>query len=420
MRGQTNVVSTILLLAIGVSLAAGYYLFSQELFGTTSFEVSKQLEQYRSLAQQYLEVTSATAKVTGSVVDLTVHIVNNGDVEVPLYTTASYYIYKDDVVVQSGTSSLPGCSNPLQPGEICTVTLSFASTELTTRDDFYRSELVMYLNEVPLSSSIDYAGSFPGTALYFECSSCFECSNTLSSAPPGSIVVIKDLGTISGDCISASGARDVDIYCVQPIVGNGTGTAISLIQSSSISIHGCDVSNFSYGIYIDDSNAISFFSTYVHDNNLDLVFAPSSLQSVCTVGTVDLVTTDGAVRVYDSGTSGSITTNNASAIWLLGSSNVTVSSGLDSTLARVSPAVALCNTSLATVDSFSISNTDIGIFSVNDSSSRIENLTVSAYLQGIYSISSAGGYIYATTFSSPESLFFEPSNYEWDDATTFK
>lgn len=400
MKGQRSVISIVLITTVSVLLAIAYYLHMEGLYRSTESKLQKVIEEQTKLAEKYIKIQSALAKLESNsgAVQLMITMVNTGTTEIALYG-GSVYVYKNDVLVYYTPIALSSdtCPNPLPPGASCIITVDVSAAEYSTPRDIYNSHLVMFVNKVRKIADIDYAGEIPGLPVYGECNTCESCSALLSRAPPESLILVSVAHQADGNCIKMSGIRDVTVYCRTAITGSKDGIGILIEDSNNITIRSCEVWNFQYGIYIKNSKQLSFSSMYVHDNSIDFGFDDSTLGDVCAIESARIVTTDGYIYFAKKMPSKAQVVG-ASAIWLV-DVNGSVIDGVGNTLSRVSPAIALCNTSFVGVTSYVIKDTDIGIYLSGDRSTEINGLNVSAS-KGAVRSENSDAHIYDTIFNT--------------------
>ncbi len=413
--GQTQVVSTILLVAISVALVGSYYIFSQQLYGSTQSQLAAEIDKYHKLASQYLSISSAVAKLEGPIVTFTVTVVNGGDVPISTFSNQSWYVYYRGVVYKYGQTA--SCPPVLNPGDICAISFSFPAGDLKTREDFYKTSVTVYVNEVPLSSTVKFLGSFPGTALFSDCYGCSDCSSKISAAKPNSVVIMHFTSPADGNCVEVNGAKDVTLYCDGKLTGNGSGNGISIINTNNVTIKSCEIFNFSRGIFVKNSTGTSLSSVYLHDNNVNLEISPDTLSDVCDFASVELATDSGPLQWFSGASSTNTSLLSASAIWIKDSRGVSIS-GSGVALRKISPAIAICDSNSVSLSDLSVQSS-IGVYARNDISTRLESLNISATLRGIVSEDSNNGYICCTTIRSPADVFLNPQTFEWDENTIF-
>ena len=412
-RGQSNIVAIILLIAISSALVTTYHFFAQSVFRSTAGELSRAIEHHHELAMQQLEISSATVTFSDPVSEFSLRIVNTGDVPVVPYDPVTIYIYKGDVLIYSLTSSC-GVITPENP---CTLQFPVVSDELRSRKDFADLTVYVYVNEVPLTSRVEFIGSLPGGLPYNTCHSCDECSRMISSSTANLVIVDID-GQASGDCIQVDGARDVRVSCVKPIRGNGTGVGLYIKNARDLQIDGCEVTGFSTGLMLENSDGLSLVNVYSHGNtNFDVFVSDPDFSTICSLSDLRLVADYGPIVWNPSGTQSLLS---VSAVWLSNTSDATVRSESGTLLpaSKVSPAVALCNVSNVRVSDLNVFSVPAGIYVRNSSNFELSSLSVRAD-RGITVHESAGGLICCAHFYSKGIDLFERSDVEWEGDTAF-
>jgi len=419
-KGQVHTVTTVLLLVVVTSLVASYYFFAQTLFQERTSRLSATIKKYHDLAAQYLRISTATAHLVGNVAEFSVRVVNQGDAAVIPYKSVTIYVYKGTDLIWSGKSTCPAQITPAKP---CNLTFSVISSELSNRRDFSEVSIQVYVNDVPLSSGVDFLGRLPGESLFITCDSCSECSTAISSAPPGSLVLVKP-NSPSPNCLDISDAHGVTVYCTGIVSGDGTGDGIRIVDSSDIVVKNCEITNFSRGVYIENSQGISFSNVYSHDNGQDLYVPAGSVQDICTFGSMDFTATSGPILLVNS-PDVDLPVLSASAVWVVSPASGYIHSespGASVSLSRVSPGIAICNTSSTVkLTDFSVTNADLGIAIYRATDPRLESIDVSANVQGIYAVDVVGGYLSSVTIESPGTdVFLNPTSLVWDYGVVFR
>jgi len=412
-KGQSNIVAIILLIAISSVLVTTYHFFAQSIFGSTTNAFSRAIEHHRELAMQQLEISSATATFSDPVSEFSLRIVNTGDVPVIPYDPVTIYLYKEGVLIHSLTTSC-GVITPENP---CTVQFPIVSDELRSRKDFADLTVYVYVNEVPLTSRVEFVGSLPGGPSYDTCHSCDECSEMISSSATGFIIVDID-NQAPGDCIQVDGARNVRVFCAKPIQGSGTGVGLHIKNSHGLQIDGCEVTGFSTGVMLENSDGLSLVNVYSHGNtNFDVFVSDPDFSTICSLSDLRLVADYGSIVWNPSGTQSLLS---VSAVWLSNTSDVIVRSESGTLLpaSKVSPAVALCNVSNVRVSDLNIFSVPTGIYVRNSSNFELSSLSVRAD-RGITVHESAGGLICCAHFYSKGIDLFERSDVEWEGDTAF-
>lgn len=113
------------------------------------------------------------------------------------------------------------------------------------------------------------------------CSSREGCNDGISSLRSGGIVMLDAPLECLGDCLILRDTGNIILDCRgNPIRGDGSGTGISLENSTYVIIKNCDVSGFERGISLDrDSSFNIITSTRASSNEMDLTI-PSSTSNI--------------------------------------------------------------------------------------------------------------------------------------------
>lgn len=403
----------ILMIATSVALVTSYYFFAQSIFGSTTDAFSRAIKHHHELAMQQLRISSATVTFSDPLSEFSIRISNIGDTPVVPFDPVTVYLYKGGTMIYNLTSSC----DVITPEDPCVVQFSLVSDELRRREDFSDLTVYVYVNEVPLTSRVDFVGVLPGGLSYDECFSCSECSTRISSTSADLVVVNID-GPVSGDCLKIDGAGDVRVFCASPIEGTGSGVGLHIQNSHGLRIDGCEITGFSTGILLKNSEDIALVNVYSHDNAiLDVSVTDPDFSTICSLSDLRLVTDYGSI-VWNPQKDQSLLST--SGVWLSNVSNLSVhsESGTLLPVSKVSPGVALCAVSNVRVSDLNIFSIPFGIYVRNSSNFELSSIFVSAD-NGIAVHSSTDGLICCTQFYTADVDLFEQSGVEWEGDTAF-
>ena len=419
MRGQSNVVATTLIITIAIAASAAYYIYSQGLFAATSTQNAAALDAKIKLERFLRPMSGQIYPLSDSVSHFVVQIYNSGDVAVPYSfstTPIRWYLYNNDVLVAQGASgSLGGaCAAEIPASTICPLESDVPLSE----SDYGSLKLVLFVNNAQITVPLQPV-PFPGVApFYVTCDSCDSCNAkiaALSESNAHTIVFIPNISA-TGDCIDINGKRDLVISCLGSIVGNGSGTGITISNSRDIDIRNCDVSNFSTGILIEDSNNLKFSGTYSHDNQVDLQLS-GDISKSCSQNDWDIRTTRGRVLLLRGAASDTTVQDvgQVSAIWFVGASNYSVSATHQSSAGgMVDPIVLACNSQNVRISDFNAGTAPRGIVLYRDNATDLVNITLSNVDTGIYSVDSNSSDLDQVSIGfSGNSAFISPEQFSW-------
>ena len=419
MRGQSNVVATTLIITVAIAAAAAYYVYSQGLFATTSAQNAAALDAKIKLERFIKPMSGQIYPLSDSVSHFVVQIYNSGDVAIPYSfstTPIRWYLYNNDVLVaHGGAGSLGGaCAAEIPAATIC----SLESDVPLPEKNYGSMKLVLYINTASISIPLQPV-PFPGVApFYVTCDSCDSCNAkiaALSESNAHAIVFIPNLSA-NGDCIDINGKSDLIISCLGDIVGNGSGAGIVIANSSNLDIRNCDVSNFSTGIVIEDSNNLKFSGTYSHDNAVDLQLS-GDISKSCSQNDWDVRTTRGRVLLMHgaSSTSNIQDIGQASAIWFVSASNYSVSAAHQTSPGGlVDPIILVCNSQNVHISDYDANTSPRGIVLYRDTGTDLVNVTIDNVDTGIYSVDSNSSDLDQVSIGfSGGSAFISPEQFSW-------
>ncbi len=406
---------TLLVVALTLLAVSAYYYFSTQLVSLEKLRAEVEMQKYSELTSQYVQISSAVATVEGNLVNFSVHIINTSDKPIPVFTAASWYVYNNGHLVAKGVGS---CGPEIGPETPCTLYFTVLADKLPPPTEFSTVSVRVYVNRVPLNARVSLAGTLPGSSLFFVCKDCSSCNTVISNATPGSIIAV-DVAHASGSCIDVFRKSKITLFCISPLSGSGSGTGISIVDSNDVTVRSCEILNFSKGIYFRNDRGVSLLSVYAHDNGQDVYLDPSTPDTLCDIGTVQAAATAGPLFVLRDVSSGSYTLYRASGIWIARSSDVSIS-GSSITLSRVTPAVALCSATSATLVGIDANNTDYGVFLYRDTGTTLSSSSFTAAVSGLISHYSSDDLIQTTVFTSPGDLFDLPNSVELGAGTVFR
>jgi parallel beta-helix repeat protein len=109
------------------------------------------------------------------------------------------------------------------------------------------------------------------------CSSTQDCNEKISAMSSGGIITLEEPLDCGGDCLDFRNSKNIILDCMgNTITGNGTGTGISLENSTYVMIKNCDVSGFERGIVLDDDSDFNIITnTRASSNERDIAFSSS-------------------------------------------------------------------------------------------------------------------------------------------------
>ncbi len=418
MRGQANVVATTLIITVAIAAAAAYYIYSQSLFATTSQQNAAALGAKIKLERFLKPMGGKIYPVSDSVSHFVVQLYNSGDVAIPYSfstTPIRWYLYNNDVLVaHGGAGSLGGCSSGILPSTICTLESDVPLAEANYGD----IRLVVFVNDAQITTSLQPV-PFPGVPpFYIACNSCDSCNAKLSALTDyndGTFVFIQHIDA-TGDCIDINGKHGLIISCLGTIVGDGSGTGITIENSSGLDIRNCDVSGFSTGIVIKDSNDLKFTGTYAHDNSIDLQLSGDVSKS-CSQQDWDIRTTRGPLLLLhgQNPAPGSEPHGQSySAIWAVGASDYSISADSSHSGGLVDPIILVCNSQNVRISDFTADTAPRGIVLYDDNSTDLEGVALNNLDTGIYSVNSKQSTLDEVNIGfSGNSAFISPEQFSW-------
>jgi hypothetical protein len=223
--------------------------------------------------------------------------------------------------------------------------------------------------------------------------------------------------------LDVNGKSNIIISCLGSITGNGVGTGISVINSSNVEIRNCDVSGFTTGILVQDSNNLSFSGVYSHDNSGADVVLSGDLSKDCEQGDWDLRTTRGRLLLVsgDAQTTDEQDIGQVSAVWVVHAKNYWLSAAHASSPAGlVDPIVLACDSNDVHISAVTGNTATRGIILYHDLGTQLDTITISGVSQGILSYDSNGSSMYDVNIGfAGDSLFENPESFAWMDGVTF-
>jgi len=407
-------VGTLLVIVLALLAVGAYYFFTTQLVSLERLRAQMEMEHYSDLTSQYVQISSAVATIEGNITNFTVHIINTSENPIPIFTAASWYLYRDGALIARGVGS---CGPAIGPETPCTLYFSVLTDKLPPPTEFSTLSLKVYVNRVPLAARVSFAGNLPGSPVFFQCKDCSSCNAVISAAKPSALIAV-DVSSASGSCLDINGKSNLTIFCISTISGSGSGTGIAIVDSNNITLRNCEVLNFSKGIYLRNSNSVSLLSVYAHDNAQDIYLDPSTPNTLCNISTVEAATTSGPLYALRSTSGSSYTLYRAGGIWVTNSSDVSFT-GSSLRMSRVSPAIALCSSDTVSISYADVNDVDYGVLLHHDSNTSLRYIGVLANKQDISSSSSMDSTLCCSSFSSPFSLFDLPTDVLLDDDVNF-
>ncbi len=314
----------VLLTLAAASLAAVYV---QNAWVVTTQTKQRLTEGLEEPAERYISIFRATIqRIEGNTYRLDASVYNGGQWDYN-YTHASFVISDGSGFTLVETNLSTTCPDVIPAGQICTF-----SKEFNYQGDPNNLSVVVRIDRVELyvRPLVLPPPEVPPT--YFTCHSCSECNAVVNAGEYGQIVV--DLNaTATGDCLTIL-RPGVVVSCASPIVGSGSGTGIR-IAASDVTLKNCTVENFETGILFDHATDLTVVNVYLRNNAVHARWLFD--RSTCNLGSFENVQTDDGPIYFLQGSSGT-SVSDAAAVWLYGTSNVSVSS----VSGHVSPVIALC------------------------------------------------------------------------------
>lgn len=178
--------------------------------------------------------------------------------------------------------TMPGNITEPPPGNVTNVTLPGNVTELMEANltlleciRLNRSIQLLYSDLMEMKDMRER-----GFGMH-TCNSTRDCNGKISSMASGGIITLDGPLSCSGDCLRFSGCSNIILDCMgRAIEGNGSGTGISLENSTYVMIKNCDVSGFERGIFLDgDSDFNIITDTRTSSNERDIT-VPSSVSNI--------------------------------------------------------------------------------------------------------------------------------------------
>jgi len=114
-----------------------------------------------------------------------------------------------------------------------------------------------------------------------KCNSTEDCNEKISSMASGGIITLEGALECSGDCLEFRDSMNIILDCMNnPITGNGSGSGISLENSTYVIIKNCDVSGFERGIALDKDSDFNIITNTKAGSNVRDITIPSSVSNI--------------------------------------------------------------------------------------------------------------------------------------------